>query len=97
MSDLSHRHERDSFTFIARAKENSNAPGNSLKGYLMARFTWIFMALIGLTFAGCGPADNNATAPAGDPPVETEEALGEAGMEGISAEDYNNAGATPGQ
>jgi len=63
----------------------------------MTRFTWIFMALACLTFAGCGAADNNATAPAGEAEPEVEDALQDAGMEGISAEDYNNAGTTPDQ
>lgn len=68
--------------------------GNLPKGHLMTRFTWIFMALACLTFAGCGAADNNATAPAGEPTPEVENALKDAGLEGISAEDYNKGGAT---
>lgn len=71
--------------------------GYSPKGHLMTRFTWIFMALACLTFAGCGGADNNATAPVGDAEVEPEEALNDAGMEGISAEEYNQAGTTSDQ
>ncbi|MGZ0166996.1 MAG: hypothetical protein ACKVII_23985 [Planctomycetales bacterium] len=63
----------------------------------MTRFTWIFVALACLTFAGCGAADNNATAPVGEAEPEVEDALKDAGLEGISAEDYNNAGATSDQ
>ena len=71
--------------------------GNSTKGHLMTRFTWILLALSCLTFAGCGAADNNATAPVGEAEPEVEDALRDAGLEGISAEDYNNAGTTPEQ
>lgn len=57
------------------------------------------MTLACLTFAGCGAADNNASAPgATDADIsEPEQALKDAGMEGISAEDYNKGGPTSDQ
>ena len=65
----------------------------------MTRFTWILMALACLTFAGCGAADNNATAPGATDAADTEpeKALEDAGLEGISAEDYNQGGPTSDQ
>lgn len=55
------------------------------------------MALACLAFAGCGAADNNATAPAGEAEPEVENALEDAGMGDISAEDYNQGGPTSDQ
>jgi hypothetical protein len=61
----------------------------------MTRFLMVFAALSVWTIAGCGGADNNAAATdaaetSTEPDVDKD--MKDAGMEGMSAEDYNKGG-----
>ncbi|MBT4868224.1 MAG: hypothetical protein HON53_24220 [Planctomycetaceae bacterium] len=61
----------------------------------MTRFILVFAALGVWTIAGCGPADNNADATdSSETSTETnvEQDMKDAGMEGMSAEEYNKGG-----
>jgi hypothetical protein len=55
----------------------------------------VFAALSVWTIAGCGASDNNAAATDASETgteVDVEKDINDAGMEGMSAEDYNKGG-----
>jgi uncharacterized lipoprotein len=62
----------------------------------MTRFVLVLAALFVWTIAGCGGADNNATATdsteAETDSAGAEEDVKDAGLEGMSAEEYNRGG-----
>ena len=59
----------------------------------MTRFAWLVVVLAVFTFAGCGGDDASVTdAPDAETENPVEDNLKEAGMDGISPEDYSSGG-----